>query len=226
MNTPTRHRDVRALRVKRWDDGFNHMETRPTRMTNPDRRVTAPTVPENQRTDRLESEQEQDTEEQPKNSTGENSMSFTQEIRTSATGRSRVFSWVWDLDDGRFSILDLRRLPVVLWCVFLCEGFSVRDLFIFMSPGSSCCPGGDERWRVASPLVWCLVEGRLLLSSVLFVRCSSSPSARLWSCGMRRVSSPANFVERVLGVFGLQQEVVNGLGLEPLRRLSACPPQA
>ena len=116
----------------------------------------------------------------------------------------RVGSWGWGLFDGRFSILDLRRLPVVLWRVFLCEGFSVRDLFLFVSPGSSRCPDGDERWRVASPLAWCLVEGRLLLSSVQLVRCSSSPSARLWSCGMRRVSSLANFVERVLGVFGLQ----------------------
>ncbi|KAF3572337.1 hypothetical protein F2Q69_00060428 [Brassica cretica] len=93
-----------------------------------------------------------------------------------------------------------------------------------MSPGSSRCPDGDELWRLASPLVWCLVEVRLLLSSVQLVWCSSSPSARLWSCGMRRVSSPANFVERVLGVFGLQKEVVYGLGLEPLRRLPACPP--
>ena len=58
-------------------------------MTNPDRRVTTQTVPENQKTDRLESEQQYDTEEQPKNGTGENSMSFTQETRTSAKGRSR-----------------------------------------------------------------------------------------------------------------------------------------
>ncbi|CAN7057117.1 unnamed protein product, partial [Brassica oleracea var. botrytis] len=30
--------------------------------------------------------------------------------------------------------------------------------------------------------------------------------------------------ERVLGVFGLQKEVVYGLGLKPLCRLPACPP--